>query len=366
MISIRMFWSLLKQTVIEWQRDKASRLAAALAYYTVFSLAPVLIIAIAVASFLFEQSTVQTRIIEQLQGLLGANAAELIQEMLTSEEQQEGGLWASLISIGLLVVGASGLFIQLQDALNTVWNVVPKKGAGIGKLLRDRLLSFGMVLVIGFLLLVSLMLSAVLSALSGSVASSVIGDVLTGWDVGWQILNAAVSFGVITLLFGLIYKVLPDAKVAWSDVWVGAAITSLLFTIGKTLIGLYLGNSSVASAYGAAGSFVVLLLWIYYSAQILLFGAEFTQVYANRLGDRIQPDKHATFAAKATSAEEVEEKEPNGEPDKKSEAQPPQMPPQMPQTRSEYQAQNKVHQHGLRLSQRQRLNQLQDKSVPKE
>ncbi len=359
MVSVRMLWSLLKQTVAEWQRDKASRLAAALAYYTIFSLAPVLIIAIAVASFLFEQSTVQTRIIEQMQGLLGENAAGLIQEMLTSDAQQEGGLWASIISIGLLIAGASGLFVQLQDALNTVWNVTPKKDAGIGKLVRDRLLSFGMVLVIGFLLLVSLMLSAVLSALSGSVASSVIGDVLTGWDVGWQILNAAVSFGVITLLFGLIYKVLPDAKVAWGDVWVGAAITSLLFTIGKTLIGLYLGNSSVASAYGAAGSFVVLLLWIYYSAQILLFGAEFTQVYANRLGDRIKPDKNATYAADATPDEKGE---PAGDSKVGSKAKTEAIQPHLPQTRSEY----KAHQQGLRLSQRHQLNQLQQRSAPKE
>ncbi len=362
MISSRMLWSLLKQTVAEWQRDKASRLAAALAYYTIFALAPVLIIAIAVASFLFEQSTVQTRIIEQMQGLLGENAAGLIQEMLTSNAQREGGLWASVISVGLLIAGASGLFVQLQDALNTVWNVTPKKDAGIRKLVRDRILSFGMVLVIGFLLLVSLMLSAVLSALSGSVASSAIGDILTGWDVGWQLLNAAVSFGVITLLFGLIYKVLPDAKVAWGDVWIGAALTSLLFTIGKTLIGLYLGNSSAASAYGAAGSLVVLLLWIYYSAQILLFGAEFTQVYANRLGDRIQPDEDATYAADATPAEKGEVAASEAEFEAKSEAKP----PQMPQTRSQYQAQHKAHQHGLRLSQRQRLNELQQKSEPKE
>ncbi|MEL6938994.1 MAG: YihY/virulence factor BrkB family protein [Cyanobacteria bacterium J06598_1] len=326
-MNVSIFWSLLQQTVAEWQRDKVSRLAAALAYYTTFALAPVLVIVIAVASFLFEQSTVQTRIIEQLQGLLGENGAGLVQEMLTRKSQGSEGFWATLISVGLLIVGASGLFIQLQDALNTVWNVVPKKGEGLWKLMRDRLLSFGMVLAIGFLLLVSLMLSAGLSALNG-----VFGDIVAGWDVALQILNTVISFAVITLLFGMIYKVLPDVKIAWKDVWVGASITALLFTLGKFLIGLYLGNSSVASAYGAAGSFVVLLLWIYYSAQILLFGAEFTQVYANRFGDRITPDKYATFAADANALEKGD--------------------PTQPQTRTEYRAQQ--------IAERQRLDRLKE------
>lgn len=326
-MNISLFFSIFKQTIAEWQRDKVSRLAAALAYYTTFSLAPILVIVIAVASFLFEQSTVQSRIIEQIQGLLGENAAGLIQEMLTSRSQSNDGLWATIISAGLLILGASGLFVQLQDALDTVWNVVPKKenqtkGVILG-LLRDRILSFGMVLAIGFLLLVSLMLSAGLSAVSDSF-SGASGNALPGWDAGWHLLNAAVSFGIITLLFALIYKVLPDVKIAWSDVWVGAVMTSLLFTLGKYLIGLYLGNSSVASAYGAAGSFVVLLLWIYYSAQILLFGAEFTQVYANRFGSDIRPDDHATFAPDAASTATSTDNSNS-----------------MPKTRSEYRAMQK-------------------------
>ncbi|EDX84916.1 YihY family protein [Synechococcus sp. PCC 7335] len=291
-------WSLLKQTVAEWQRDKVSRLAAALAYYTTFALAPILIIAIAIASFLFEQSAVQSRILEQIQSLLGENAAGLIEEMLTSRSTSDGGFWATIISVGLLILGASGLFVQLQDALNTVWNVVARKDEGIWGLVRDRLLSFGMVVAIGFLLMVSLIVSAGLSAVSG-----MFGELLPGWDLAWQILNTAFSFGVITLLFAMVYKVLPDVRIAWSDVWTGAAITAFLFTIGKALIGLYIGNSSVASAYGAAGSFVVLLLWIYYSSQILLFGAEFTQVYANRFGSNIRPDSHAKFAPDATAEE---------------------------------------------------------------
>ncbi len=326
-MSFSLFFSVLKQTVAEWQRDKVSRLAAALAYYTTFSLAPVLIIVIAIASFLFEQSTVQTRIIEQLQGLLGDSGAQFVEEMLTSRSQTSDGLWATLISVGLLILGASGLFIQLQDALNTVWNVVPRKDAGLWKLVRDRLLSFGMLLVIGFLLLVSLILSAVLAAVN-----NLFSDTLLGWSVGWQILNAVVSFGIISLLFGLIYKILPDADISWKDVRVGALITALLFTLGKVLIGLYLGNSSVASAYGAAGSFVVLLLWIYYSAQILLFGAEFTQVYANRFGSNIRPDKYARFEKGATDFEKGKEAREGAESGDAT---------TMPKTRTEYQAQRK-------------------------
>ncbi|PZO21790.1 MAG: ribonuclease BN [Leptolyngbya foveolarum] len=310
------FWSLLKQSFAEWQRDKVSRLAAALAYYTAFALAPVLVIVIAIASFLFEQSTVQGRIIDQLQSLLGKDGAEMVREMLVSAQSQDSNSFlATVVGVALLILGASGLFIQLQDALNTVWNVEARTDQGIWRLIRDRLLSFGMVLVIGFLLMVSLLLSAALTAVSGLVGSGG----LPGLDVVWQIANVILSFGIITLLFGLIYKILPDAKIGWSDVWIGAAITALLFTIGKWLIGLYIGNSSAASAYGAAGSFVVLLLWIYYSAQILLFGAEFTQVYANRFGSRIQPDENATYAPDATDADK-------GKPD-------------LPQTRSEYRAQ---------------------------
>jgi len=333
-MSFSLFFSMLKQTVAEWQRDKVSRLAAALAYYTTFSLAPVLIIVIAIASFLFEQSTVQANIVEQLQGLLGESGAQLVEEMLTSKSQSSDGLWATIISVGLLVLGASGLFIQLQDALNTVWNVVPRKDAGIWKLVRDRLLSFGMLLVIGFLLLVSLIVSAGLAAVS-----NLFGDTLLGWSLGWQILNAVVSFGIIALLFGLIYKILPDADISWRDVRVGAAMTALLFTLGKVLIGLYLGNSSVASAYGAAGSFVVLLLWIYYSAQILLFGAEFTQVYANRFGSNIRPDKYARFAAGATDLEKGQSEKGQSEKGQGTDEKENDTDGTMPKTRSEYRAQ---------------------------
>lgn len=279
---------LLKDTFTEWQEDKASRLAAALAYYTVFSLAPLLIIAIAIAAVVFGQEAAQGKIVNQLDGLLGLQGAEAVQEMIkNSSRETNQGTIATIISVGLLLFGASGLFGQLQDSLNTIWEVAPNPNRGVMGFIRDRFLSFSMVLGIGFLLLVSLMLSAGLSAVG-----NYFGHLLPGLPF-IQFLNFALSFGVVTVLFALIYRVLPDAKIAWGDVWIGAAITSLLFTVGKLLLGLYLGNGSVGSTYGAAGSFVVLLLWVNYSAQILFFGAEFTQVYANKYGSRIVPSKNA-------------------------------------------------------------------------
>jgi hypothetical protein len=197
------------------------------------------------------------------------------------------------------VLGAAGFFGQLQDALNTVWEVTPKPGGGILDMIKGRFLSFTMVLGIGFLLLVSLLISTVLANLT-----NVVGNMLPGADLLAQIINFVVSFLVVTLLFAMIYKVLPDAVIAWSDVWVGAAITALLFNIGKFLLGLYLGSSSIASTYGAAGSLVVLLVWVYYSAQILLFGAEFTQVYAQRFGSRIVPADNAVAVTEAQRAQE--------------------------------------------------------------
>lgn len=279
---------LFKQTFQEWQEDKASRLAAALAYYTVFSLAPLLVIAIAIVGLVFGQDAAQGEIVNQLKHLLGLQGAEAVQEMIkNSHQESDKGTIATIISIGLLLFGASGLFGQLQDSLNTIWEVAPNPNRGVMGFIRDRFLSFSMVLGIGFLLLVSLILSAVLAAVG-----SYFGHLFPGLPF-LQFLNFALSFSIITVLFALIYRILPDAKIAWGDVWIGAAMTSLLFSIGKWLIGLYLGNGSVGSTYGAAGSFVVLLLWVNYSAQILFFGAEFTQVYANKYGSRIVPAKNA-------------------------------------------------------------------------
>ncbi|MBD3883649.1 YihY/virulence factor BrkB family protein [Phormidium tenue FACHB-886] len=280
---------LLKETAEEYQTDRVSLWAAALAYYTMFSLAPLLLIAIAIAGSIFGEEAVRGELVNQIQGLVGREGAEAIQSMIQSTQRPDsGGVIATLFGIATLLFGASGVFGQLQDALNTIWQVKPKPGLGWKSFIKSRFLSFAMVLVIGFLLLVSLVLSAVLSAVSTFFSSRVPDFVILG-----QFLNFALSFGVITLLFASIYKFLPDVRLPWKDLWVGAAVTSFLFTIGKFLIGLYLGSSSVSSTYGAAGSIVVILIWVFYSAQILLIGAEFTQVYARRRGSGIRPSKHA-------------------------------------------------------------------------
>lgn len=282
---------LLKATLSEWQEDKASRLAAALAYYTVFSLAPLLIIAISIAGVWFGEEAARGEIVGPLQGVVGPDAASLIQDMITNAGSSGSGPMATLVGVVTLVLGASGVFGQLQDALNTIWEVVPAPDRGVLGTIKDRLLSFAMVLGVGLLLLVTLMVSTGLSAVGNFVTNIEPALVFV-----WQIVNFAVSLGAITLSFAMIYKLLPDAKIAWGDVWTGAVATALLFVSGTFLIGLYLGRSSVGSAFGAAGSLVVILVWIYYSAQILFFGAEFTQVYARKHGSRIVPAEDATWA----------------------------------------------------------------------
>ena len=287
-IRIKTIFQLLREAFQEWQQDKASLLAAALAYYTVFSITPLLVIAIAIAGAVFGQEAARGEILEQINSLVGTQGAQAIETALANANQPQLSSVASIISIVILLIGASGVFAQLQEALNTVWNVQAQTNGGIWLFIRKRLLSFGMVLAIGFLLLVSLILSAMLSGISKLEI-----NILPGFTSLWQLLNFAISFGFITLLFALIYKYLPDVKIRWKDVWIGAAITALLFTFGKFLIGLYLGRGSLGSAYGAAGSLIVFLAWVFYSAQILLFGAEFTQVYARKYGRRIRPDRHA-------------------------------------------------------------------------
>jgi membrane protein len=280
---------LLKETAQEWQEDKVSLWAAALAYYTMFSLAPLLLIAITVAGGIFGEEAARGQLDNQLQGLLGQDGAAVVQSMLqNTQKSSSGGIVATVIGIGTLMFGASGVFGQLQDALNTIWGVKPRPGLGWMSFVKSRFLSFAMVLVIGFLLLVSLMLSAILAGIS-TLFSNQFGN----FAILGQLLNFAISFGVITLLFASIYKFLPDVRLPWKDLWIGAAVTALLFNIGKFLIGLYLGSSGVTSTYGAAGSIIVILLWVFYSAQIILVGAEFTQVYARRRGGGMRPSKHA-------------------------------------------------------------------------
>jgi membrane protein len=298
-------WQLLKEAAGDWSHDRAPRLGAALAYYTVFSLVPLLVIIIAIIGLVFGREAAQSAIMQQIAGLVGEQSATAIHDMIERADQPSSGIISTVIAIGTLLLGASGLFGQLQDSLNTVWGIEPKEGRGIWGFIKDRFLSFVAVLGTGFLLLVSLVLSTGLSALG-----KWFGGVLPMPEFILQTINFLVSFAVIAGLFALIFKVLPDAHIAWRDVWVGAVITSALFTVGKFAIGLYLGKSNVGSGYGAAGSLVIVLVWVYYSAQILLYGAEFTQVYANRRGERIIPTQDAAVIdqKKATPPEQADRK----------------------------------------------------------
>jgi membrane protein len=297
-------WDLIKATFNDWIDDKAPRLGAALSYYTLFSLAPVLVIAIAVAGFVFGEEAARGQIVGQIEGLVGVEGGKAIQLLLESVSKPSTGVLATIIGFITLLVGATGVFVELQDALNTVWEVRPKPGQAVKGLLRSRLLSFGVILGVGFLLMVSLVVSAGLAAFSRFV-----GDALPGYVLFGQIMNIVISLGVTTVLFAMIYKILPDVKLAWKDVWVGAASTAVLFTLGKFLIGLYIGKGSVASAYGAAGSIVALMVWVYYSAQVLLLGAEFTQVYAERFGKHIVPADNAEYAPEYYEKRRLREEE---------------------------------------------------------
>jgi membrane protein len=287
-MNLQIIWGLLKDTFSEWQEDKAARLAAALAYYTVFSMAPLIIIVLGIVGYLFGRDMVGSYLIEQARGMVGAEGGQIFESIVENASQPSTSLIATLIGIATLLFGALGVFGQLQDALNTVWGVAPKPGRGVWGFIQTRVLSFTMILGIGFLLLVSLVLSSLLAAFSGF---------LSYWLSSFSVfvleaLNLIVSFGVITLLFAMIFKILPDVEIDWSDVWLGAAFTALLFTIGKFVLGYYLGRQTFGSTYGAAGSILIILLWVYYSSQILLFGAEFTQVYAKKFG-RIRASENA-------------------------------------------------------------------------
>jgi membrane protein len=282
---------LLKETAVEWFESRTFELGAALAYYAVFSIAPILVIALAIAGKLYGPQAAQGQLFDRLQQMVGPTVAEALEKSLSYSYRSGSGWLATLLGIILLVFGALGVFIQLQASLNAIWKVEPKQGRGVGGVVRDRFVSFLLVLLIGGLLVAALAANAMLAAISQFFP----GDALPGGVVLWQGLRWVISFGLLTVLFAIIYKVLPDAKVLWRDVWVGAAVTAGLFTLGNYLIGLYLGRSSVTSTYGAAGSLVVLLLWVYYSSQTLLFGAEFTRVYASRAGHPIVPAENAVF-----------------------------------------------------------------------
>jgi membrane protein len=274
---------ILQRAVYEWNEDKAPRMAAAVAFYTVFSLAPIVVISMALSSILFDRQAARQEMLAQVSFLIGPEGRNAIELLIENAPDRHTSWLATVVGLATMFFGATGVFVELKDSLNTVWEVQPRPGLGLIEMIRDRLLSFAMVMIIGFLLLVSLIANALLAAL-GRVVTHYL-PALAFLSLG----NLVMSFAVITFLFALIYKFLPDAEVDWKNVWLGAALTSFLFAVGKWLFGLYLGQSAIASSYGAAGSFVIVVLWTYYSSLILLFGAEVTQVASTLHGEQIKP-----------------------------------------------------------------------------
>ncbi|WP_083686567.1 YihY/virulence factor BrkB family protein [Rhodoferax koreense] len=279
-MNLRQLFDMSRKAVIAWIDDYAPSMGAAISYYTMFSLAPLLVIVIAVAGALFGEEAVRGALTSQLQGLIGREGAMAVQSLIASAREPSKGIVAGSISIALLVIGATTVFAELQSALDRIWHVPEKaKPTGVWAILRARVLSFGLIMGLAFLLMVSLMVSTVVSAL-GSWA----GGLLPGWEVLLFIINIAISLGISTLLFAMIFKFMPTVAIRWHDVWIGAAVTAVLFEVGKAGIGLYLGKSGVSDSFAAAGSLVVVLAWVYYAAQIFLLGAEFTKVYACESG----------------------------------------------------------------------------------
>jgi membrane protein len=289
-ITLRALAGILRRALAGWWNDNVPRLGASLAYYTLFSLAPVLVVAIAIGGLIFGPEAVRGEIVGQIQGLIGREGAEAVQAMLEGASKPSTSVAATVAGIFTFFLAATGAFLELQTSLNTIWRVKPKEGGSfIRVLVMQRLISFGLVVALGFLLVTSLLVSAALAAIHNYM-----GNAFPGVGVLWEALNVIVSLAVITVLFAMVYKVLPDRKLGWGDVWIGGLVTAGLFTIGKLLIGVYLGTAAVASAYGAAGSVIVILVWVYYSAQIVLLGAEFTKEYVATFGRRPPPEPFAT------------------------------------------------------------------------
>lgn len=292
---MKQYIDVLKQTVTEWQQDKASRLAAALAFYAILAIPPLLVLISALVGQFAGADTAQQAIVDQVGQVLGAQGTQAIATILDAAAQPINLSLTAVVSVAVLFFSASGVFVQLQDALNTVWNVMPDPDAGLKNTIRKRLVSFAVILAVAVLFLLLL-------AISSAVAF--LGDVLNQFLPGTlptiRILNGAVGFGLLVAVFALIYKTLPDAQIQWRDVGMGAVVTAVLFALGIVLIGFYLQYSDPTSSYGAAGSLIVLLIWVYYSAQIFFFGAEFTQVYANHLGGQLTPEEGAVRVEKVT------------------------------------------------------------------
>ncbi|MBF2062834.1 MAG: YihY/virulence factor BrkB family protein [Calothrix sp. C42_A2020_038] len=286
---LRKIWELLRDTISEWQFNEVSLLAASLAYYTVFSLAPLLIIVMMIVGAIFGEQAAKEQIVTRMTELVGEQGAEVIATAIANmRADATGGPFQLIFSLSFLLFGASGIFAQIQDALDRIWQVEAAPRQQIFHFLRKRLLSFAMILVIAFLLLVSFVSNTILAALV-----DVLNTIVPGAGFWWQILSLLLSFGVTTFIFGAMFTILPDAEIAWRDTIVGAAITAILFLIGQSFFGLFLRQTNFGSAYGVAGSFVILITWVYYAAQVLLLGAEFTKVYAQKRGSPIVPSEYA-------------------------------------------------------------------------
>lgn len=279
--------SLVKDTAAQWSTDEASRLAASLALYTMLSIAPLLVIAVSIAGLVYGEEAARGQISQQLSTIVGPQAGKAIESLVANAETPSSGVLGTIIGIVIGLMGASGVFGELQSALNRIWEVKPKPGRGIRGIVRDRFFSFAMVMGVAFLLLVSLVVSAMLAGVTGFFEGLIPMPAL------WEVLNTVIGIAVSGLLFTLIFKLVPDVKVSWRDVWVGGFVTGVAFSIGRIALGWYVGRGATTSPFGAAGSLVALIVWVYYSAQILFMGAEFAQVYASRFGDRIEPSPNA-------------------------------------------------------------------------
>lgn len=295
----KQLFDLCRKAVMAWVDDYAPSMGAAISYYTIFSLAPLLVIVIAIAGALFGREAAQGQIVAQVSGLVGREGAVAVESLLRSVDEPGKGLVAGLISVVVLLIGATTVFAELQSALDRIWHVPEReKPSGVWAVLRARLLSFGLILGLAFLLMVSLLVSAALAAFG-----SWFGALVPGWELMLQSLNVLISLGIVTVLFAMIFKLMPTARIAWRDVWIGAGVTAVLFELGKLAIGLYLGKSGVNESFAAAGSLVVLVAWVYYAAQIFLLGAEFTKVYASEHGS--VSGAKAVAATEASAAEDA-------------------------------------------------------------
>ena len=288
--------SIVLEAVRNWQADNVSRLAAALSCYTLISIAPLGILSVAIAGAVFGQAAARGQIATDISSMVGTRAARAIETIILNAHAPGTGTWSTVLGVVVLLLGASGVFVELQSAMNSIWKVAPKTGEGVMTFIRQRFSSFAMVLVVALLLFASLLLSAALPILGKYLA----GTMLSGQFV-WQSINASASVALATLLFALIFRVVPNIDVAWKDVWPGAFVTAILFTLGKFLLSLYIENSPVTTSYGAAGSLVALVIWVYCSSQIIFFGAELTEVYSRRVGTGVQPTEHAFLLQRPTA-----------------------------------------------------------------